>query len=209
MRERIEDRVPDTVLFLEHEPVVTLGVSAREANVLASPDILRQRGVERVRASRGGDVTWHGPGQVVMYPILKLEGTEATVHGYVERLEETAIRAAEDFGVRAFRRPGKTGAWTDAGKLAAIGVRVRRWVTCHGMSFNVDPDLSVFDLIVPCGLRGERVTSLRALLGPRACPSLARVRDSLCRHFGAVMGREMGEAVLPAELLEEDVEHKG
>lgn len=187
---RQADAIPDTVLFLEHHPVITLGRRGRDQFLLATPAALAARGVDLVQSSRGGDVTYHGPGQLVMYPILKLGTAEADSHGYLQNLEEIAIRTAASFGVDAFRREGMNGAWTAGGKLAAIGFHLRRWVTMHGMSFNVDLDLAGFALIVGCGLVGERVTSLRALLGD-AGPSLSAVRDAMMGHFSAVCGRPL------------------
>jgi lipoate-protein ligase B len=160
-----------------------------------------------------------------VYPILRLKPEEADAHAYVTRLEEAALRTAADFGVNAFRRHGKTGIWTPAGKLAAIGVRLRRWVTYHGLSLNVDPDLRAFDLIVPCGLRGEAVASLRGILGERT-PAPAAVRERLAAHLAAVLRRPMEllparssrldralrghlEAALPAQALEDDVHQHG
>ena len=147
-------------------------------------------GIAVSRSSRGGDITYHAPGQVIMYPILKLKGKEADVHDYTRRLEEVAILTAADFGVPAFRRGGMTGAWTDSGKIAAIGVRIRRWVTSHGMSFNANIDLAGFDAIVPCGLSGEPVASLAGILG-KSCPSTRRVRDRMAHHFGRVFRRTL------------------
>lgn len=187
---RLGDAIPDTVLFLEHTPVVTLGQRGRDDGVRVAPERLSELGVDLAKASRGGNVTFHGPGQCVLYPILRLGSHEADAHGYLHNLEEVAIRAAADFGVQAFRREGKNGAWTSDGKIAAIGFRLKRWVTLHGMSFNVQVDLAGFDLIVPCGLAGERVSSLARLLGPR-CPAVATVRDGLARHFAEVCGREL------------------
>ncbi|HOW96697.1 MAG TPA: lipoyl(octanoyl) transferase LipB [Kiritimatiellia bacterium] len=186
---RARGDIPDTVLFLEHAPVVTLGARGRTEHLKLSRDELAARGIELAPASRGGDVTYHGPGQLVMYPILKLGEREADAHGYLFNLEEVGLRTAADFGVQAWRRPGLNGIWTEAGKLAAIGFRIRRWVTMHGMSFNVDPDLGGFQAIFPCGLR-EPVTSLRALLGGR-CPALSAVRDRMAVHFGAVFQRPL------------------
>lgn len=185
---RARGSVPDLVLVLEHRPVVTLGTRGRTQHLLADEAALALRGVELCQASRGGDVTYHGPGQLVLYPVLALAAGEADTRRYLGALEEVAIRTAACFGVRAFRREGKTGAWTDAGKIAAIGVRFRKWVTSHGMSFNVDVDLSFNDLIVPCGLVGERVASLRTILGG-ACPSVAEARDGLLAAFCEVFGR--------------------
>lgn len=187
---RQADRIPDTVLFLEHRPVITLGRRGRTNFLLAGPDELARRGIDLERSSRGGDVTYHGPGQLVLYPILKLGTAEADAHGYLQNLEEIAIRTAADFGLRAYRRSGKNGAWTAAGKIAAIGFHLKRWVTMHGMSFNVDVDLSAFELIVGCGLVGEPVSSLRAQLEDR-CPSLSEVRSAMARHFSDVCQRPL------------------
>jgi lipoate-protein ligase B len=188
--ERLSDRIPDTVLFLEHTPVVTLGRRGRDNFLLVPQAELARRGIDCVHSTRGGDVTYHGPGQLVMYPILKLGTNEADTHGYLWNLEEIAIRTAGDFGVRAFRKEGKSGAWTDAGKIAAIGFQLKRWVTLHGMSFNVDLDLAGFSVIVPCGLAGDPVASLKTILGAK-CPALAEVRDSMKKHFEDVCGRAL------------------
>ena len=200
---RIAETIPDTVLFLEHTSVITLGVRAQDnSHVLLSSADLKRRHIDLYRSSRGGDATWHGPGQLVMYPIIRLGEQEADAHGYLHNLEEIAMRTAGDFGVAAYRRAGLTGAWTQAGKLAAIGIRLKRWVTFHGMSFNVKPDLSGFATIVPCGLAGEAVTSLEKLLGA-ACPTLAEVRAHMQRHFSDVCRRELKCAGLADHLPEE------
>lgn len=187
---RISGAIPDVVLFLEHSPVITLGVRARERHVLLPREELVKRDIQVAQTSRGGDVTWHGPGQLVMYPIMKLGEKEEDAHGYLHNLEEIAIRTACDFGVSVFRRKGMTGVWTRPGKLAAIGIRLKRWVTFHGISLNVSPDLSGFEAIVPCGLTGEPVTSLRVLLG-QDCPSVVDVRERMTRHFSEVCQREL------------------
>lgn len=183
------ERIPDTVLFLEHEPVVTLGNRGRVEALRLQPEEFRQRGIDLVHASRGGDVTFHGPGQVVMYPILRLGGVEADAHGYLHNLEEVAIRTSMDWGVHAWRREGKNGAWTELGKIAAIGFRIRRWITLHGMSFNVDLDLSGFQTIVPCGLVGEAVTRLADVSSWAV--DLEEVRERMAFHFSAVLGRPL------------------
>ncbi|MBU4247803.1 MAG: lipoyl(octanoyl) transferase LipB [Verrucomicrobia bacterium] len=187
---RSTGEIPDTVLFLEHTPVITMGVRSSARHILLSPESLAQQGIEVAKSSRGGDVTWHGPGQLVMYPIIRLGEQETDARGYLYNLEEIAIRTAADFGVTAFRRSGLTGAWTTRGKLAAIGIRLKRWVTFHGMSFNVSPDLSGFAAIVPCGLAGEPVASLKILCG-NACPTLPTVRERLTAHFSAVCRRDI------------------
>lgn len=201
---RQRDEIPDVLLFLEHQPVVTLGRRGRTNFLLAAPQVLAARGVDLFTASRGGDVTFHGPGQLVMYPILKLGAAEADAHGYLTNLEETAIRTAASFGVEAFRREGMNGAWTSRGKIAAIGFHLKRWVTMHGMSFNVRPDLAGFNLIVGCGLVGEKVSSLADILGVDS-PTVSAVRHHMALHFAAVCGRELAPRCafpLLRELLE-------
>lgn len=187
---RIEGSIPDTVLFLEHTPVVTMGVRTSAEHVLLPREALAEKGIELVETSRGGGVTYHAPGQVVMYPILKLEKLDADSHGYLHKLEQVAISAAGVYGVESFRREGMTGAWTESGKLAAIGVRFKRWVSFHGMSFNVGVDLGGFSTIVPCGLGGESVTSLGELLGAD-CPSMEDARETIARQFAEVFGRKL------------------
>lgn len=187
---RQADRIPDTVLFLEHPPVITLGRRGRANFLLAPPEQLARLGVELHTASRGGDVTYHAPGQLVLYPILKLGGAEADSRRYLTNLEEIALRTAVDCGVSAYRRAGKNGAWTDQGKIAAIGFHLKRWVSMHGLSFNVDLDLAGFQLIVGCGLVGEPVSSLRQILGER-CPPRREVRAVLARHVAEVLGRPL------------------
>jgi len=201
---RIAETIPDTVLFLEHTSVITLGVRAQDSHVLLSGADLKRRQIDLYHSSRGGDATWHGPGQLVMYPIIRLGEQEADAHGYLHNLEEIAIRTAGDFGVAAYRRPRLTGAWTQAGKLAAIGIRLKRWVTFHGMSFNVKPDLAGFTTIIPCGLAGETVTSLEKILGT-ACPTLTRVQEHMARHFSNVCRREL-QACGPTDHLPEELE---
>ncbi len=186
--ERLLDKIPDRLMILEHTPVITLGVRSKKENVLLSKELLEKRGIDLYETPRGGDVTYHAPGQLIFYPIMKLTGTEADAHAFVGRLEEMAILTAEAFCVKAFRRAGKTGVWTEQGKIAAIGVRFKKWVSSHGMSFNVNIDLSGFDAIVPCGLHGEKVTSLCAILGAQY-PSLQEVRAVMMRHFERVMNR--------------------
>ena len=157
----------------------------------ASPSELEARGIEYYRASRGGDITCHGPGQWVLYPIMELKGPAADTHGYLWNLEEVAIRTAADFGVEAVRREGMNGAWTAAGKIAAIGFRIKRWVTMHGMSFNATAVPEGFGLIVPCGLEGQPVASLKTLLDDE-CPAIEDVARRLLANFSEVCGREIG-----------------
>jgi lipoyl(octanoyl) transferase len=159
--------IPDQLLLLEHPPVITLGVKTRNdrSHIVATADLLARQGVEVFESGRGGDVTYHGPGQLVGYPILDLKPDRCDVHRYVRDIEEVLIRTAASFGIQAERAPGLTGVWVGQDKLAAIGVRISRWVTSHGFAFNVTTNLSHFDFIIPCGIVDRGVTSLQKLLG--------------------------------------------
>jgi lipoyl(octanoyl) transferase len=203
VEERKAGRIPDQLLLLEHPPVITLGVRTRDdrSHVLATPEALERAGVELFETGRGGDVTFHGPGQLVGYPILDLRPDRQDVHRYVRDLEEALIRMAAAFGVLATRQPGLTGAWVDTApageparweKLAAIGVRISRWVTSHGFAFNVTTDLEQFGLIVPCGIADKGVTSLARLLG-RDVP-MAEVEDAAIASLTEVFGRTSVES---------------
>jgi len=188
--------VPDTLLLLEHDPVFTLGRNARRDNVLLSEETLRERGFDVFESGRGGDVTYHGPGQVVGYPILDLSPDRRDVHRYVRDLEEVMIRCCADYGIEAGRVEGLTGAWVGDEKIGAIGVRLSRWVTSHGFALNVGTDLSAFDLIVPCGIRDRGVASLERLLGRPV--ALDEVMDRLVVHFSDVLGCELASAATTA-----------
>jgi lipoyl(octanoyl) transferase len=185
--DRQAGRAEDHLLLLEHDPVFTLGRNARRENVLFPAEALRERGFEVFDTGRGGDVTYHGPGQLVGYPILDLSPDRQDVHRYVRDLEEVMIRTCADYGIEAGRVAGLTGTWVGTDKIGAIGVRIARWVTSHGFAFNVATDLSAFDLIVPCGIRGRGLTSLERLLGRPV--SLAEVMDRIAAHFAAVFER--------------------
>ena len=182
---RKASEIDDVFLLCEHPHVITLGRSANRANLLATEHVLRQKGVELHATNRGGDITYHGPGQIVGYPILNLNNIKRDVGWYVRTLEEVMIRASADFSVSAFRVPGKTGIWVKAGdneeKLAAIGVHISRWVTSHGFAFNGSTDLRYFDLIIPCGIADRKATSLEKLLGRGV--SLDEVKPHLIQHF--------------------------
>jgi lipoate-protein ligase B len=203
LKARQENRIPDTVLILQHTPVVTLGNRGRENYLLKTEEEYHELGIDLFHAERGGDVTFHGPGQWVLYPILHLGGNEADSHGYLSNLEEIAIRTLGDYGVKGFRREGKSGAWTDAGKIAAIGFRLKKWVSFHGMSFNVSNDLMGFNTIVPCGLVGEPVASLKTILN-ESCPEMEQVCSSLLNHFSTVCHRTLerfdAEGEMPGDL---------
>ncbi|MDF7798241.1 lipoyl(octanoyl) transferase LipB [Pontiellaceae bacterium B1224] len=199
LKARQENLIPDTVLILQHTPTVTLGNRGRANYLLKTEEEYRELGIDLFHAERGGDVTFHGPGQWVLYPILYLGGNEADSHGYLSNLEEIAIRTLGDYDIKGFRREGKSGAWTDAGKIAAIGFRLKKWVSFHGMSFNVSNDLMGFNTIVPCGLVGEPVASLKTILGD-GCPAMSTVRDSLLNHFSNVCNRELERFELEGDL---------
>ena len=177
---------PDTLFLLEHPHVITLGRNARAAHVLAPPEELARRAVDVHESGRGGDVTYHGPGQLIGYPVLALPEGRRDVHAYVRDLEEAQIRTLADFGVEARRDPGFTGVWVGRNKIGAIGVRISRWTTMHGFALNVATDLSYFRLITPCGLAERGVTSMERLLG--TAPSMADVKAVMARRFAEVFG---------------------
>lgn len=182
--------IEDVLLFCEHPHVITIGRSGNRANLLASENVLRQKGVEYFETSRGGDITYHGPGQIVGYPILNLGAIRRDVVWYVRMLEQVMIRATADLGINATRVAGKTGIWTSQSgveeKLAAIGIHISRWVTSHGFAYNVATDLRYFELIVPCGIADRKATSLEKLLGRSV--SLGQVQPLLAKHLGDVFG---------------------
>jgi lipoyl(octanoyl) transferase len=195
VEQRKQGLIPDQLLLLEHPPVITLGVRTRNdrSHVLQTEASLAAMGVALYETGRGGDVTYHGPGQLVGYPIVDLKPDRCDVHRYVRDLEDVLIRAAAEFGVVAGRIEGLTGIWVGpAGhqaKLAAIGVRIARWVTSHGFALNVNTNLSHFGLIVPCGIVDKGVTSLERLLG-RPVP-MDEVMDAVERQFAAVFAAEL------------------
>jgi lipoyl(octanoyl) transferase len=199
----------DVLLLCEHPPVITLGSSGKRENLLASEHVLRQKGVEFHATDRGGDITYHGPGQIVGYPILNLGAIRRDVVWYVRTLEEAMIRATAEFGITAVREPGKTGVWVDIAqsssalatrhsplatseKLAAIGVHISRWVTSHGFAYNVSTDLRNFDLIVPCGIADRKATSLEKLLGRNVNEKEVSLR--IAKHLGELLGLEIKES---------------
>ena len=195
---RLAGRIAQDVLVLvEHPPVITLGRSSKAAHLLASPEALAARGVALHEVERGGDVTFHGPGQLVGYPIVDLTGHKQDLHWYLRQVEEVLIRAVAPFGIVAERIAGKTGIWTNGRKLASIGVHARQWVTWHGFALNVTTDLSYFDLMVPCGIADVEMTSVAAEMERRAGgtadaipPALPRlVRESVIAAWGEVFQR--------------------
>jgi len=188
VEDRRAGRVGDTLLLLEHPHVITLGVrgDGGRSHILATEDALAARGIEVFEAGRGGDVTYHGPGQLVGYPIVDLSPDRRDVHRYVRDLEEVLIRTARDYGIAAERVEGLTGVWVGQEKLAAIGVRIARWVTSHGFALNVNANLDYFSLIVPCGIADRGITSISRLLGRQV--ELAEVADRVELHVANVFG---------------------
>jgi lipoyl(octanoyl) transferase len=184
--ERRAERIADTLLLVEHPHVLTLGVrgDGGRSHILASAETLAARGVGVHETGRGGDITYHGPGQIVGYPIIDLKPDRCDVHRYVRDLEDVLMRTAGDYGVGAHRVDGLTGVWVGQEKLAAIGVRIARWITSHGFAFNVSTDLEYFSLIVPCGIADRGVTSLDRLLGRTV--DLEDVQQRIVRHFSNV-----------------------
>jgi lipoyl(octanoyl) transferase len=200
VEERRAGRIDDALLLVQHPHVLTLGVKGDggRSHVLATDELLAERGISIHETGRGGDITYHGPGQLVGYPIIDLRPDRCDVHRYVRDLEEVLIRTAAGFGVEAGRVEGLTGVWTGPDrrvKLAAIGVRISRWITSHGFAFNVSTDLGFFGLIVPCGIADRGVTSLEQL-GWRG--SIDEVEDSVTRHFLAVFDRTLVAEAVPA-----------
>ena len=192
----------DLLLLVEHPPVVTLGRSSKERHLLASPALLAARGVELFEVERGGDVTFHGPGQLVGYPIVDLKRHKQDLHWYLRQVEEALIRAVAPFGIVGERSTGYTGVWTGGRKLASIGVHARDWVTWHGFALNVTTDLSYFDLIVPCGITAVQMTSIaRELSTPAVAHDILEqeVRDRVAEAFGEVFSLDLA-TLDPAEL---------
>ncbi len=179
-------RLSDTFLLLEHNPVFTIGRGGKEKNILVSEKILKREGIQLFHIDRGGDVTYHGPGQIVGYPIIDLRYHGKDLHRYVRTIEESIIRTLSDLGISAGRRPGLVGVWVGQAKIASIGINVRKWVTTHGFAFNIDPDLGRFRLINPCGLFGVSITSAARLMGRR--PDYREVRSLLVKHLSSLLG---------------------
>jgi lipoate-protein ligase B len=176
-RDRISGAIPqDLLLLVEHPPVVTLGRSSKEKHLVASPEFLKSKGVELFEVERGGDVTFHGPGQLVGYPIIDLKRHKQDLHWYLRKIEEALINALADYGIPGERNTAFTGVWTRGEKIASIGVHARDWVTWHGFALNVTTDLSYFDLIIPCGIDGVVMTSIGRELGLTEI-SMQDVRD--------------------------------
>lgn len=193
-QKRVCNEVDDTFLLVEHNPVVTMGKSGKDQHLLLPQKLLQEKGIAYYEIERGGDVTFHGPGQLIGYPIMNVKEGLAGIRPYIERLEETIIAALADFAIAATTKDKMIGVWTEAGKICSIGVAVKRWVSFHGFALNVNTDLSYFDLIVPCGLQNVKMTSMQELKQQHI--QLDRVKKSVIRNFGKVFGVTIRERCL-------------
>jgi len=198
---RKRGEIPDQLLFVEHPHVITLGRNGRMENLLASEEVIVRAGIQFCETDRGGDITYHGPGQIVGYPIFDLRDWKRDVAEYVRAMEQAIIDALSEFGIESRREPGATGVWTAAGKICAIGVHISRWVTSHGFALNHATDLSYFQYIVPCGLT-KPVTSMRALNRMTSRPD---VEAALTREFSKQFDFEMIEIAEPALVMERTI----
>ena len=190
-QKRVEGQLPDLVLLGEHPHVFTLGRRGNRSHLIVSPEILEAMKIPILHVERGGDVTYHGPGQMVVYPILGLKDYGYRLIRYVDQLEEVILRLLKDFRIEGRRDPSNRGVWVGQEKIASIGVAIKRWVSFHGFSLNYDTDLKYFDLINPCGLVGKKMTSMANILGTEI--SRKRLVESICFHFNAVFERNWEE----------------
>ena len=203
IKNRREDaglKTPNYFLFVEHPHVYTLGKSGDLSNLLISEEKLAEIGATFYKINRGGDITYHGPGQIVGYPIIDLENFFTDIHKYLRFLEEMVILTLAEYGIKAERSQGETGVWLDVGtpfarKICALGVRASRWVTMHGFAFNVNSNLGYFDHMIPCGIKGKAVTSLNVELGKKEV-SVSEVKEKLKKHFATLFEAEMSEKML-------------
>lgn len=196
-REELNLETPNHFLYVEHPHVYTLGKSGDISNLLVDEKVLADKGATFYKINRGGDITYHGPGQIVGYPILDLDNFFTDIHKYLRFLEEMVILTLKEYGLKAERSPGETGVWLDVGtqfarKICAMGVRASRWVTMHGFALNVNADLGYFDLMIPCGIKGKAVTSLNVELGKKEV-NLEEVKQKLLKHFQILFEAEVNE----------------
>mgnify|MGYP003650837368 FL=1 len=196
-REELNLETPNHFLFVEHPHVYTLGKSGDISNLLADEKVLADKGATFYKINRGGDITYHGPGQIVGYPILDLDNFFTDIHKYLRFLEEMVILTLAEYGIKSERSPGETGVWLDVGtpfarKICAMGVRASRWVTMHGFALNVNADLGYFDMMIPCGIKGKAVTSLNVELGKKEV-DMAEVKQKLLKHFQILFEAEINE----------------
>jgi lipoyl(octanoyl) transferase len=191
---RVNEELSNTLLLVEHNPVITMGKSGQQQNVLFPVEFLKEKGVDFYRIERGGDATYHGPGQLVGYPIFNVRDGLAGIKPFIKRMEEAIIATLHSFGIDAYIKEKMIGVWTESGKICSIGVAVKKWVSFHGFALNVNTDLSYFDLIVPCGLKNVEMTSMEKVLGRKV--DMNEVKKSIVRSFGDVFEQEINNACL-------------
>jgi len=191
IKKRAADEILDTLILVEHPPVFTIGSSGTEEHISVSREFLESSGIEVFETNRGGDITYHGPGQIVAYPILNLKEHKQDLHWLLRQYEEVTIRLLEEYDIKARRIEGLTGVWVGDEKITAIGVGVRRWVSYHGFAFNVNPNLEHFSYIIPCGIRDKGVTSLAKLLGKEM--DMDQMRKKVIKYFAEVFEMEVLE----------------
>ncbi len=191
IKKRAAGEIPDTLILVEHPPVFTIGSSGTDEHISVSRDFLESSGIEVYETNRGGDITYHGPGQIVAYPILNLKEHKQDLHWLLRQYEEVTIRLLEEYGITARRIDGLTGVWVGDEKITAIGVGVRRWVSYHGFAFNVNPNLEHFSYIIPCGIRDKGVTSLSKLQGEEM--DMDEMRKKVIKYFAEVFEMEVLE----------------
>ncbi len=186
---RLDGKIHDTLILVEHNPVITMGKSGKEKNLLIPYRLLKAKGIDFYNIERGGDVTYHGPGQLVGYPIFNIRDGLAGIKPFIQKLEDVIIATLAEFSITAETKEKMIGVWTDKGKICAIGIAVKRWISYHGFALNVNTDLSHFDLIVPCGLKNVRMTSMQEIMG-RMIP-MADVKNSVAKNFGKFFNKEI------------------
>ena len=191
---RVNNRVPNTLILVEHSPVITMGKSGQQDNVLFPVHLLAEKGVDFYHIERGGDATYHGPGQLVGYPIFNVRDGLAGIKPFISKIEESIIATLADFGIKAEKREKMIGVWTEKGKICSVGVAVKRWVSFHGFALNVNTDLAYFNLIVPCGLKNVEMTSMQQILGREI--SMDEVKKSIIIKFGKVFNQDISKTCL-------------
>jgi len=192
LEQRVAGKIPDVILFLQHPTVITIGAFGGEQNIMVPRHVLEEEGISVIHTDRGGDITYHGPGQLVGYPILDLKARGRDVHQYVHDLEEVTIRTLDDYSIKAHRDTDYPGVWVGKKKICALGIRVVHWVTKHGFALNINNDLTPFSYINPCGITDRGTTSMQKVLGQK--PEIGEVTNSIIRHFSTVFGINVHEA---------------
>ena len=195
LERRKKREIEDVLLLLEHPHTFTTGRFGKSQHLLTGMEELKRRGINFEAVGRGGDITYHGPGQLVGYIILDLNKLKRNVHKYVRSLEETVILALRDFGIQAERIKGLTGVWVNGEKIASIGVGVKSWITYHGFALNVNTDLSYFDMIVPCGIQGVKITSIKKILGGKDDINMSEVETGITRAFSKVFNSKLSDTI--------------